>query len=105
MNVGLAPSRAPNTTRPLKEQGRSRNDTAAPPTVCLSGLPYIDGSFHKERFRSGSSGSIHAASVWSSATLPATVCPSSCGMTCSSKASSSSNPTPRKSSASPMPRV
>lgn len=29
-------SRSPKTTSPLKEQGRNRKETAAPPTVCRS---------------------------------------------------------------------
>ena len=45
--VGLPPRRQPNTTRPEKEQGRSRNDTAAPPTVCRSGAPYMEGAFQR----------------------------------------------------------
>ena len=63
VNVGVAPARSPNTTRPMNEHGRSKNDTAAPPTVCLSGLPYIDGCRHAARLFAGSSGSTQSANV------------------------------------------
>lgn len=47
------PSRRPNTTREEKEQGRSRKETTAPPTVCFPGLPYMEGAPPKGLFLLG----------------------------------------------------
>ena len=71
---GLCPSLCANTTRPIKAQGRSRKDTAAPPTVCASGLPYMEGLFHRPRFKAGIRGSMAPASRLSSVALPRMVC-------------------------------
>ena len=103
--MGLIPSRSPNTTSPKKEQGRSKNDTTAPPTVCFPVLSYMDGPRHKASLSGGRKASASCASTRSSASLLFTVQPSRDSAALHTAGSSWSKSIPRWSSASPTPCV
>ena len=103
--MGLFSSRRPNTTREAKEQGRRRKETAAPPTVCLSGRPYMEGESHRARCSGGSCAPTRSASSWSRASLLRTVVPSRQRAASRTRAWASSKDMPTKSRAAVIPRV
>ena len=71
--MGLPSCLRPKTTSEAKAQGRSKKETTAPPTVCRSGAPYMEGVSQSGRFSAGRRGATRAASVRSSASLLLTV--------------------------------
>lgn len=74
--MGLFSSRRPNTTREAKEQGRRRKETAAPPTVCLSGAAVHGGGVPQGPLFRRELRPTRSASSWSRASLLRTVVPS-----------------------------